>query len=475
MSQIHQVMGDIPMSAAHPVFHSFVVSIFVTIGDFFGDMNIGVALYSITQMLLMSCVFAVCLMYMKRKGFHKYIGIGALLYFSLFPIHAMFSITMWKDILFGGVMLLFTICVIEMLINTEDFLRNKKYLVLFALATLGVILLRNNGFYVFLLSFPIFILVLKGYRKRLGALFAMCLIFYMVLMGPVLSVLNIKKGMSREGLSVPLQQIARVVKFRGDELTDKEREFIRNCFPPGDTIRYYTESTDAVQDYLAYIYMLKSTDNIGEQYNPRLSDPVKDCFDEDYYQEHKVEFFTSWFKLFFRFPKEYVESYLSGSFGYWYPEAYSWTVSYGMDYKNPDIRQANPFPRLRAALEHHNIYNMRDIPVISMMYSIGFNFILLVLSVLIVCLKKQYKFILAFLPVLFLMLTATASPVYAEFRYAYSLFTCLPLLIALALWLKQESGVRSQESGVRSQESGVRSQESGVRSQKSEVRNQNKE
>lgn len=45
--------------------------------------------------------------------------------------------------------------------------------------------------------------------------------------------------------------------------------------------------------------------------------------------------------------------------------------------------------------------------------------------------KKEYKKCLIYLPILFLWLTCLASPVFCEFRYIYSLFTCIPILIGI--------------------------------------------
>ena len=46
---------------------------------------------------------------------------------------------------------------------------------------------------------------------------------------------------------------------------------------------------------------------------------------------------------------------------------------------------------------------------------------------------KKYKKIIIFLPVLFVWFTALASPVFCEPRYVYSMFTCLPLFIGIAV------------------------------------------
>ena len=68
-----------------------------------------------------------------------------------------------------------------------------------------------------------------------------------------------------------------------------------------------------------------------------------------------------------------------------------------------------------------------------MIYSIGFMFTLLILTFAMCYVKKQYKLLLVYIPILALWLTVLASPVYAEFRYIYSLFVCMPIFIALSI------------------------------------------
>ena len=89
-------------------------------------------------------------------------------------------------------------------------------------------------------------------------------------------------------------------------------------------------------------------------------------------------------QLFIKYPREYVEAFLSGSYGYWYPETVYWQVSSYSYYRSANqytshdknISQCKP-PRLE---ELRNIisscinYHFRNIPVISMFLSIALYF-----------------------------------------------------------------------------------------------------
>ena len=52
--------------------------------------------------------------------------------------------------------------------------------------------------------------------------------------------------------------------------------------------------------------------------------------------------------------------------------------------------------------------------------------------------KKEYKYILLYLPIFVLWLTCIASPVFCEYRYAYPIFTSILLYISLNVTKENE-------------------------------------
>lgn len=308
-------------------------------------------------------------------------------------------------------MLFFVIMLYEIVSSKGNFFDSKKNILLFVLSMISVILFRNNGIYVVVLTVPIILLAYRKYYKKITGIFLFILCAYAIWKGPVFNVLGVEKGSSREALSIPLQQFARIVKEHSDELTDEEKE----------NIHKYLKTRD-----------------LDELYDPRLSDNVKATFDDEYFKKDKKTFITTWTKLCFKYPKTVVESLLCNSYGYWYPEFQYWIVARSTVNSDNDGKIVLPIEQ-QSLLEnarwnnYDSFIEKRNIPIISMLFSIGFVFWLVVVSFGYVIYKKEYKKLLIFVPVLVLWLTCLASPVSGEYRYMYAMFAMIPILIGISL------------------------------------------
>ena len=396
----------------HPVLHIFIISVCLNIGNVFGDYTIGIAIYSILQMVATSMVFSYVIKYMASKKINVYIRAVILAFFALYPPFATYSITMWKDVPFALMMVLFTIQIIEMVTNKQYF-ESKKNLIKFAIISILVILFRNNGIYVVFLTMIAMIIGIKGNRQKLTIVTATIVLFYIIFKGPIFDLFNITDGPVREALSVPLQQIARTVKYKEDELTQEEKDIISKYLPIED---------------------------LAERYYPLISDNVKDNFNNAEFEENKVEFVTLWIKLFIKAPKEYIEAFFSNSYGYWYPQAINWVIPDWYDYAKDDLIQYEKEAVIHIPLmdKMNGAINQRKIPLISMSFSIGFTFWIVLICIVYTIYKKKYKNLLIYIPILSLWLTTIASPVWCEYRYIYSMFTCIPLLTILNISLVNE-------------------------------------
>ena len=409
MLQIIQSLGLTNITNHHPVFHTSLIVIPMNIGKILGNYNIGVAIYSVLQMLVMSAIFSYTIFYMSKKGINIVIRIAALLFYALYPVHALYSMTMWKDILFGGMMLLFTINLTEISLNEDEFFKSKKNIILLTINMILVFLFRNNGIYVLMLMLPFIIILMKKYYKHVLISFGTVILLYIVFNGPIFKILNIQKGSTREALSIPLQQFARVTRDHKDTLTQEEKSSIYNFLP---------------------------SEHLEEDYYEKISDRVKNNFNDEYFKNNKVEFVKLWISLGIKYPRTYIESFLCNSYGYWYPEALHWVVSKEI-YESENETEKNLELKQTPIIKSKKIDKLtespinRQIPLVWMIYSIGFNFWIFVVMLGYNVYKKEYKLCLIYLPVLFLWLTCLASPVYCEFRYIYSLFTCLPMFIGI--------------------------------------------
>ena len=110
----------------HPVLHIFIIHICLKIGSLFGNNTIGIAIYSITQMIFTALVFSYVVNYMNKKNLNVYLRICTLLFFALYTPFAIYSISMWKDVPFALFMLLYVIQLAEIATNKEYFTKVKN-------------------------------------------------------------------------------------------------------------------------------------------------------------------------------------------------------------------------------------------------------------------------------------------------------------------------------------------------------------
>ena len=407
MGQICQSLGIYNLTNHHPVFHTFFISIAMNIGKLLANYNIGIAIYSISQMLITSAIFSFTIYYMAKRNVDVKFRLLTLVFYAFYPVNALYSITMWKDIPFAIAMLIFTIMMTEIAINRDHFMKSKLKNTLLVISMLLVILFRNNGVYVVIATIPFMFIFLKQYYKKLIVITAIVLAFYGIWKGPIFAIFDIEEGSVREALSIPLQQFARMTK--NEELSDDERWRIYKYLP---------------------------TDDLPELYYPKISDQVKNNFDNEAFANDKVGFIKLWIKLCLKYPRTAVEAFLCNSYGYWYPEAIHWVVGREVfeskQEKEQELELKNtPIIDLERLEKFNSILDRRDLPINSMLYSIGFTFWIVITMFMYAIYKKKYRLMLIYIPIIVLWGTCLASPVFGEFRYIYSMFTCLPIMLGI--------------------------------------------
>ena len=369
----------------HPFLHTQLVSLFYNIGNnIFHSENIGIAIYILFQMIIMSLLFAYVCRYLYKKQIDIRICLFVLICYAILPQYTHYSITLWKDVLFGGAFVLILISLIEF--SNNKF--NKSQIILFTLGLLMMLFFRNNGIYIVLFMIPF---ILYTFRKKIRIFLPLMLsivTIYFIVKGPIYNFIGVVKTNSVEALSIPLQQISRVISLEKD-IDEKD---------------------------LKYLNSIIDTSKIKENYTPYISDPIKNMIDRNRVEKTKSELISVWSKLLVKYPQIYVEAYLSQTLGYWYTDVDYWVTSNSNQkdnivYKVFDLTASN------------------NIPFSNLCWSIGLGFIITLLSFTLSICRKNKKSI-CYIPFLGLWLTMMiASPVFAEYRYVYGLFTCMPLII----------------------------------------------
>ncbi len=420
--QMKQALGIEDYSNHHPIAHTVIIKLFYSLGEFLfkGNANLGVATYSVIQAILLSMAFAYFIVTLYEFGFRKSILIAVLLSYALPSYHALYSVTMWKDIWFGGIVLVLSTTLWRILVHSttgEKKIRLFEFIMFFIFGV-GMCLFRSNGLYAFVLTtllMTVYFIRQKKYAIILNAVLALTI--SLIVKGPVYNAIGVKPVDTIESLSIPAQMVAAAVRD-GAELTEEQEQLLNE-----------------IVDVSA----------LGERYSPNISDSVKglvrETDNQKYLEEHKFEYLKLWIDLGIKNPKSYLVAYAEQTFGYYYPDVQYWIYglgidSYGLEGISHNDEDCPAF--LRTFMEKcKDAY--KKYPYLGLFWSIGMATWAILFTAGMVFLRKRKCYLLIFVPVISVLFTLLiATPVFAEFRYAYSLFTTLPLFLTLSFFNEEK-------------------------------------
>ena len=387
----------------HPVIHTLLLGSMVKIGTLLGSVNIGLFLYSIIQILILSSTLSYTIVFLKNIKIPKKYLLLCLIIYALTPVFPFYSMSAVKDVIFGSLIILYIISIYQFMnkkeITFKDMLKELLLMIL-------IILFRNNGFHVILLSFP-FLLFYKN-KKQILMIFLLMLTFNITYNKVILPYFKITPSSIREVLSIPFQQTARYVNEYDSELSEKDKKII-----------------DQILEY----------DTLATRYNPELADPVKNKFNRYYKSEDLKEYFKVWKKGLFKHPITYIEATVHNTYGYFYPFKTNWyfyhkydtrIVKKGFDYHYNSLSSERNFLTIIATIFPY-------IPVIGFLVNIGFNSWILLFMACYLIYQKKYKSLVVLLPSFVLLLVCVASPANTYFRYALPNIFAMPLLFGIFL------------------------------------------
>lgn len=417
IGQIEQVIFQSGYSAHHPLLHTLLVGGMTQMGKVvFGSYEAGLFLYIWVQTAMLSAAMAATVAVLaKRKADFKVL-LGILLLYIVTPIYSNLTSTAIKDVPFAAAVLGYLICY-ALLLEKPQLIKCRKFVIGFVGLQIAVILLRNNGLPLVLLSgIGGFLVSRKNYnlREKVQSLFA--LFGAAVLIGSLCSMLllhicNGVSGSKGEALSIFFQQTARYLQLYKTELQAEEKQAI-----------------EAV---------LGDVNEVAARYDPDISDPVKALFQKDASMAELVDYLTVWMKGFFRHPAVYFEAFFAHVYGLFSPAAAN-EIRYETTYEA--IGQGLLFPQAEKILIF--LYRYADrISFLGILENVGaavwglFFFTNLQR-------KKSRSMTAATLPLWFCLLICMASPCFfGHPRYALPILMGLPFLGGFALSKQKEEGV----------------------------------
>lgn len=395
-------------SAWQPVVHTVVLAgLIVNLGnEVLGSYSIGLTIYCIIQALLIITTFSYLVVFLAKRKVPTSILVIGILLFAINPIIQILSFSTIKVTFFTCFFIFLLMFLIEILENPESFFSKKRNLIKFIVMAILMSLFRKQGIYILIVLLPILWIFLHQYWKKLLIMFATIIISVFAFFGPISDQLNIKKSPTSEILSIPIQQIAAVVKNNKDSITEEEWEIIRKYFDE--------ESLD--------------------KYIPQISDPVKDRFRNDEFKKDKISFLKLWFQLGWKNKQIYINAFVDMDIGYFYPSVETisgWAIIYPYINENKfDIKLNSLCEPYYNYLQYATNEFFEGQPLVSFLVCEAMPLWVILMILIILWQEKKYPLMILVLAVLLYFGTCMLAPVCC-IRYIYPLIASLPLLFAL--------------------------------------------
>jgi len=415
-NQIKEVMGihtrymdsvvllnpNITITNFNPIIHTFLIGGLFKVGYLLGNVNFGMFLYSIVQLLIVISTFAYSIYYLNKIKVNKKLIMIVLLIYSLVPLFPLYAMTAVKDVIFSSLILLYVIKMYDIIKNKQTI---KQY-ILFALLILLIVLFRNNGMITIILTLPILLFMKKEIRVPLLIVLVFNISMYIGYNKVLLPHFEIANTSIREVLSVPFQQTARHVKYFEKDLSEEDKLII-----------------DKVLGY----------DDLATRYEPDLSDNVKNKYNKYTTDEELNAYFGVWFKYLLKRPVVYIDATINNMYGYFYPNTSSWYIYHKL---NPKIPEAgfdyhyNGLSGLRNILVGY-AEAFPYIPIIGTIANIGMVVWIHILLIGMLIVNKMKKYIPILLPAATLILVCVVGPANTYFRYILPCVFALPIILCI--------------------------------------------
>lgn len=413
-------------SAHVPPVHTIVIGALMEFGSILGNSNVGLFLCVLLQVIIFALILSYIFQTMKFMKTPLWLIKTTYIVSILAPYYTHYVVTVLRDNPYSYGVMLLSIELIYFFILKEKFWKSRKHLLLFDIAISMIIFFRKNGIYLAVLMFFVllvyfFIRRKKEFQTRLIRKFI--LLLFPIVLSIFISVLinicfDVEAGSIREALSLPFQQTARYINKYGNEVTEEEKKAISK-----------------ILDY----------ETIEESYNPLLSDPVKDTFNEETTRNDLKDYFIVWIKQFIKHPFVYIEATLNQNYLLWYPfennEMLYINVFDGSTEETKqlvDIHVISNLEKLQNLVKEFD-YLMFFMPVIGLLSNLGFYNLVLFFILVFSVYKKYCIWLLASLPVWISNIIIIFAPcIKNHSRYGLPIIYSAPILIAFYIYLNEE-------------------------------------
>ncbi len=299
----------------HPLIHTLMLSMSLKLGEILPFVSnadrVGLAIYSLLQMTVVSCCFSYVYTFFRRKGVNRYLCYLFVLCVAFYPTHGLLAVSITKDTIYAVLVMVFAVFVWEAATWQEETGPGRGWLAAYTGLTVLLLLFRNNSIYAWVLYVVVTLFTFRpkadrpdsvnvsklgrprnpGFYKKLCIAHGAAFVLYLLINTLLVQVSGATSDTyAREMLSVPAQQIARVAAYHEEELTAQDLENLSVIWKQGE-----------LPEYVPAIADRSKRDIVGEK------EVLKTLLQE-------------WVSLGCRYPGEYGKAFLLKNKGMWYLE-----------------------------------------------------------------------------------------------------------------------------------------------------------
>jgi len=413
------------VSRSFPVLHTLLYSLAVITGEkLTGSTNIGVAMFTLGQIVLLSAVFTYIIRFFQKRNAKKGTTYFLIAAFIINPITQLYCKDSVRDTLFCYAVLVISFIIYISLFEVNILLKNKWRLAGIFAICLATIYLRAFAklFYIIvialLLLFVIFSKEQKKGRVLMAGFFASVLLISSVfdslvvnkITQPVTNYPGISTSGIREYLCVPIEQLNYLCYSRQDIVSEEDIEILSE---------------------------IMDRDILTGYYNPKCVDKIKYSFDNDKFKENPGRYLSVWLKYAKAIPGEYLNVLFTLNSEAWYPdtafEGYFDLFGYNAYYQDGDDGVAwerSFIPAIRS-LEKKIARedSFQKIPVINLLFSPAFMLYIILLGFFYMISRKKAGAVIL-IPALILHMGFFIGPMIC-LRYFMASFWIAPVSLAL--------------------------------------------
>lgn len=412
--------GWIWFNSYQPLIHTWLIWLFLQIGGALGSNEVGMGLFALFQMLVVSAAMGYACTAIYRMVKRKWAVVLTVLFYGIFPFCSVSMMIGTKDAVFSALFLTFTILLAERSLYHAE----RRWILEIPLVITAVMMMlfRYNALYAVAAFGALSLIFAKG-REKLR-IFLLCAL---MTVGGKAAQEGIQHGLGTqirgsdvEKYSLLLQQFARVGYLHGDEMEPEIYALVDKYV-----------SAESWQGHM-----------------PALADASRSGVDfAGVWEPDMAQVVEDWFKVGLKYPNEYLDAFLCVTGGFWFPDdrTYCEMQGWGNEERKgaiftnnssasdtyEGIQHVSKFPWLEEKLEDIVTNNaFYDWPVISVLFKPAvYTLSLLLITAALIYRKQKKQAYICLFPLVYFG-TMLLGPT-VQFRYVVPVMITVPLLAAL--------------------------------------------